>query len=197
MVDGREARAAKTRARVIQAARELVDEGGPAAVTYSALAERAGVGRATLYRHWPELSDLWAELRNELVGSFEARLSGDLERDLRLVLGQLIAMLRGASGGPSLVTLLERAQWDPETRHHLLEAERVNPLRLVLGAAKTRGTLGEDADIDTLCAMIIGPILYRALMTDLPPDEAFIGTVTDAVLAPRGQAGTSGGGGAG
>jgi len=35
------------------AARELLSEVGPAGLTYSVLAERAGVTRQTLYRHWP------------------------------------------------------------------------------------------------------------------------------------------------
>lgn len=192
MVDGREARAAKTRARVIEAARELVDEGGPAAITYSALAERSGVGRATLYRHWPEIGDLWAELRVELVASFQAQLTGDLLTDVGRVLERVGQMLAGNGAGPSLITLLERAQWDEETRRHLREAERLNPLRLVLGAAQARGELRPDADIDSLSAMIIGPILYRALMTDRPADEALGRAVAAAVVAAWGAPDSTG-----
>ena len=43
----------RTRARITEAAIELHGSIGPAAATMSAVAERAGVTRATLYRHFP------------------------------------------------------------------------------------------------------------------------------------------------
>jgi AcrR family transcriptional regulator len=43
----------RTRRHVLAVARELLPEVGPAGLTYSLLAERAGVTRQTLYRHWP------------------------------------------------------------------------------------------------------------------------------------------------
>ena len=43
----------RTRARITEAAIELHGSIGPAATTMSAVAERAGVTRATLYRHFP------------------------------------------------------------------------------------------------------------------------------------------------
>ncbi len=176
----------------MQAAHELVEQGGPAAITYSALAERSGVGRATLYRHWPHIEDLWAELRGELVTSFQAQLTGDLATDLRLVLRQMANMLVPGRPGPSLVTLLERAQWDPETRAHLLGAERMNPVRFAFRIAQERGTMPADADVDALCAIILGPMLYRSLMTDRPADDAFTAGLVDAVLAAWGPDGSTG-----
>src|SRR3954468_10237250 len=65
------ARAAKeeaTRRRVIDAAMALHGTVGPARTTVSAIAERAGVRRATVYRHFPDeralflgCSGTWAE----------------------------------------------------------------------------------------------------------------------------------------
>ncbi|HJV15633.1 MAG TPA: helix-turn-helix domain-containing protein [Propionibacteriaceae bacterium] len=49
----------KTRARITQAAIELHGSVGPAATTMSAVAERAGVTRATLYRHFPNEDELF------------------------------------------------------------------------------------------------------------------------------------------
>src|SRR5580693_425646 len=51
-----------TRDRILAAARELLAETGPAGLTYSLLAERAGVTRQTLYRHWPTRSGLLVDL---------------------------------------------------------------------------------------------------------------------------------------
>jgi AcrR family transcriptional regulator len=44
----------QTRARIVRAIRELHEERGPAATTISGIAERAGVQRLTVYRHFPD-----------------------------------------------------------------------------------------------------------------------------------------------
>ncbi len=49
----------RTRARITHAAVELHGTIGPAATTMSAVAERAGVTRATLYRHFPNEESLF------------------------------------------------------------------------------------------------------------------------------------------
>jgi AcrR family transcriptional regulator len=43
-----------TRERIVRAVRELHEEVGPAATTVTAIAERAGVQRLTVYRHFPD-----------------------------------------------------------------------------------------------------------------------------------------------
>lgn len=48
-----------TRDRIIQAALDLHGEVGPAYATISAVAERAGVERHTVYRHFPDLVSLF------------------------------------------------------------------------------------------------------------------------------------------
>jgi AcrR family transcriptional regulator len=50
----------RTRARITRAAIELHGTIGPAATTMSAVAERAGVTRATLYRHFPHEDALFS-----------------------------------------------------------------------------------------------------------------------------------------
>jgi AcrR family transcriptional regulator len=49
----------QTRARIVDAAEELHAEVGPAQATISAIAERAGVTRATVYRHFPDDESLF------------------------------------------------------------------------------------------------------------------------------------------
>lgn len=50
---------ARTRARIVDAAIELHSTVGPARTTISAVAERAGVERLTVYRHFPAEEDLF------------------------------------------------------------------------------------------------------------------------------------------
>jgi AcrR family transcriptional regulator len=49
----------RTRARIVDAAEVLHAEVGPARATISAIAERAGVTRATVYRHFPDDESLF------------------------------------------------------------------------------------------------------------------------------------------
>ena len=49
----------ETRRRIVEATAELHAEVGPAATTISAIAERAGVQRLTVYRHFPEERQLF------------------------------------------------------------------------------------------------------------------------------------------
>ena len=50
----------QTRQRIVEAAVELHQTVGPAATTFSHIAERAGVGRVTVYRHFPDEAALLA-----------------------------------------------------------------------------------------------------------------------------------------
>jgi AcrR family transcriptional regulator len=53
-------RQAETRRRIVEAAVELHTTIGPLATTVSAIAERAGVERLTVYRHFPDEKTLYA-----------------------------------------------------------------------------------------------------------------------------------------
>jgi AcrR family transcriptional regulator len=54
----RAARVSETRARIVDATRRLHNERGIAATTWDEIAERAGVGVGTVYRHFPTLDEL-------------------------------------------------------------------------------------------------------------------------------------------
>ena len=75
-------RVLRTRQAVIEAAQRLLFDGGPNALTYSALAAEAGVGRATLYRHWPTIADLWSEITSLVAERPSIEFTGNLRDDL-------------------------------------------------------------------------------------------------------------------
>ena len=51
-----------TRERLLAAARGLIEEGGYGSASVAAIAERAGVGVGTLYRHFPSKEELFVEV---------------------------------------------------------------------------------------------------------------------------------------
>ncbi len=60
-------RARRTRASLRAAALELAGERDPATLTLSAVASRAGVNRATVYLHYPDLDALFADAMEDAV----------------------------------------------------------------------------------------------------------------------------------
>jgi AcrR family transcriptional regulator len=71
-------------AAIVRAAVELMTEGGVAATTLTAVAERAGVARATVYLRWPTRSALIGAAARSAVGGQPMELTGDVERDIRV-----------------------------------------------------------------------------------------------------------------
>src|SRR5213082_592514 len=51
-------RAARSREAILAAAYDLLAREGPGAITHQRVAQQAGVGRATVYRHWAAPQDL-------------------------------------------------------------------------------------------------------------------------------------------
>ncbi|WP_323765379.1 TetR/AcrR family transcriptional regulator [Marinovum sp.] len=125
---------AETRARIAQAAVDLHGSVGPAFTTISAVAERANVRRATVYRHFPDETALFAACssrwlsQNPLPDAGQLRhITGGHER-LTTVLdliysyyrpnAQMLAnVIRHAEGSPALKeTLTGFAKWLEDIR---------------------------------------------------------------------------------
>lgn len=71
----REEQAARTRERIAQAAAALINTTrNPEAITFKAVAERAGVTEMTVYRHFPKREDLLRGLWGALNASMGARI---------------------------------------------------------------------------------------------------------------------------
>ncbi len=175
-------RVERTRQQVMEAAQELLLEGGPGALTYSALAQRSGVGRATLYRHWPERDDLVRDMVAQRIAAVTVEPSGDLTTDLKAAIAIMRRNIATGETRTRFLTILERASWDEESRGLLTTMNSVSPLRLVLEHAVTNGSLPADTDIDFSVSLLMGPLMHRALVTSQPLDDAFVERLVTAFL---------------
>jgi AcrR family transcriptional regulator len=93
-----------TRARIVEATVELHDTVGPAKTTISAIAQRAGVQRLTVYRHFPDertlfeaCSEHWAA-QNPLPDPSEWAALTDPEERLQTALLEIYAFFRMTEG---------------------------------------------------------------------------------------------------
>lgn len=83
----------RTRDRIMRATMALHDEKGVAPTTFSDVAERAGVGVATVFRHFPTLGDLvgacgmhvWAEMRPPMAETVPEVFAGAETQEARIV----------------------------------------------------------------------------------------------------------------
>jgi AcrR family transcriptional regulator len=111
----------ETRLRIVRATLELHETIGPALTTRSAIAEKAGVGRPTVYAHFPD--DLSLGLACSSLGLTENPLPdprpweeiSDPERRLRTALGELYGYFRLREG---LLANIQRDQDLPHRRDH-------------------------------------------------------------------------------
>jgi AcrR family transcriptional regulator len=116
-IDGRTARRLRTRARIVEATMELHTTVGPAGATISAIAERAGVQRHTVYAHFRDdaelfaaCSRLWSERNPPPDPAGWVRVADPHERT-RIALAELYAYW--ASTADDLAALLPGAERVP------------------------------------------------------------------------------------
>jgi len=178
-------RSARVRDAVIEAVRAQLLEGGYGSLTHGAVAKRAGVDRATVYRRWPTRARL---AMDGLIGLAEASVNmpdtGDVEEDLRGLARSVAELL----GEPSVIRLLlafAAAQGDdPDLREVGVGFWNV---RLAAGSdiiarAARRGEIEPVDDPDLVLEMLLAPLYFRALLDGRPIDDAFVeATVSRAV----------------
>lgn len=173
----------KTRSKVMAAARELLIEGGPGAITHSAVAERADVGRTTLYRHWPNHDVLIEDALSVFATEWESHLTGDTRTDLTKALAKQARIFTQRTNRMMALTFLERAEHDNKTAATKRALEKRNPVRLVLMRAVESGQLSADIDIDQTTSQLTGPILHACLHAHRKVQPAEIANLVDQFLS--------------
>src|SRR6185312_12895328 len=110
-------RSEEARVAVLHAVDDLLVDVGYAAMTMKGIAERAGVGRQTLYRWWTTKAEILLEaivddVAEELTIPACPRVADDLVTYLRA----LTAFLVAAPAGLAYRALVGEAQHDPAVR---------------------------------------------------------------------------------
>jgi TetR/AcrR family transcriptional regulator, regulator of autoinduction and epiphytic fitness len=178
-------RVARSRARVLDAVASLLVETGVRGVTVDAVMARSGVARATVYRHWPTRQELvLAGLRHLLPPPAPAApVEGDLAERLTGLLGDLARQMAVEPWAHAIPALLDAARREPEIAAATARfvADRQVPLRGVLEEAAADGSLA-GLDVETALAQLLGPIVYRRLITSEPLDERLCADVVRTFL---------------
>jgi len=174
-----------TRTAILNAARQVLFDEGWEALSHQRVAEVAGVGRATVYRHWPQRVQLLQDACSLEVLVMHAEPSGDLRADL---LGELEAMrheLQVRRAGRVLIALADRALWEPEIAEvkRRFVGEGLSALRTILETATRDGRLDASVDINQSLAGLAGAIVYRQLILEQDLTKRMVERVVDDFLA--------------
>lgn len=163
---------------------DLAGEVGINGMSMDDLAQRAGVSKATIYRRWPSKERLVLEALNHAISAFELIDTGTLRGDLDAYLGELVRRMSEGKASDILPDLISASVRDPNLRSSLDEyiRHRRQPLQTILGRGTRRGELAADTDVEVLIDALIGPCVYRRLLSHDPLDDDFVERLLHIVL---------------
>ncbi len=170
------------RRAVLHAVDDMLVEVGYAVMTMKGIAERAGVGRQTVYRWWSTKAQILLEAcvddaRSELT----TPRRGDAQHNLLDYLVALTEFLTESPAGLAYRALLGEAQHDPEVRELLRTADVLaEPTQIVLDRIRpVAPAMPEDRLAAT---QLYGPILAQVLTTGSGLTRSLLKTHANSLL---------------
>jgi AcrR family transcriptional regulator len=170
-------RSDKSRLAILQAARELIEENGPAGLTMEAIASRAGVGKPTIYRWWPDRHSV--AMAALMSGESTAPAASRSRSALSSLAKQMRSVVEvfATPGGRNVAAMIASADRDSEIskafRNHFVMARRDEGREMLLEAIEA-GEIRRDANVDVILDMLYGALFFRLLMGHAPLDDALV-----------------------
>jgi AcrR family transcriptional regulator len=173
------------RAKILKAAREMLETGGLLSVTMEGVASKAGVGKPTVYRQFNN--------RYELAMAALMDASGDVapapaqQEPLEALRTQLrgMAALFASGTGRNVALMLASGYGETEIskafRSHFVQARREEGKQLLASAVEA-GKVRAGIPVELVLDLIYGPVFYRLMMGHAPVDAQFVGELLDEVL---------------
>lgn len=160
---------------------------GYAALSMEAVAKRAGVGKAALYRRWPSKLPMVADLLVR-VGAPLAEVpdTGSLSGDVHEFLVRTARLLRRPLARRILPDLHAEMNRTPQLAALIrsgLQAERRDRGCQLLQRAINRGELRRELDVELALDLLGAPLHWRMVVTQAPAEPGYIGALTAMTVA--------------
>ncbi|MEZ5377713.1 MAG: TetR/AcrR family transcriptional regulator [Acidimicrobiales bacterium] len=179
-------RVARSRARVLDAATQLLVEGGPSALTVDAIAATSSVAKSTLYRHWSSIDDLVVDvLRHNLETTHVPDGVEGFEASLRALMGAIATRASEPEWQrilPALFTLKQHVS-AIETIAEDDQNEQLNELAKVVDLGIAEGRLPADIDVEFAMFQLMGPIVLATIAVGGDAPLQLVDRVVDRFLA--------------
>ncbi len=182
----------RSRASVVQAAAQLLLDDGPDAITHARVADAAGVSRTTVYKHYPERSDLLFATAEAIGKNLPdpGTISGDLRIDLTTLLGHLATDLRDPVRTRVIAMTMERALHDDAVA--LVRDTFITEIReafaTIVSAGVDAGQLAASTDVDLALASLAGSLLFSRFLATIEIEEQLVSGIIENFIrtnAPR------------
>ena len=148
-----------------------------------AIAARAGVSKATIYRWWPSKA---AVVMDAFLANTSPRMpfpdTGATREDLRRQIKNVIRLFNQPRTGRPFVALIAECQHDPVLAQAFRErfiAARRAAARKVLIRGLERGELRSDLDVDIAIDALYGALYYRLLVSGDPLRQSYADQLLD------------------
>lgn len=155
-------------------------------LSVDAVAKRAGVGKAAIYRRWKSKQDLAADLVTKVaVAAIDVPDTGTLRGDIRAYLENGRAALTHRLARTIIPDLLAEVARDPD--YGATMAPRIREPRRLKAAqlferARVRGEIADGADIDVALDMIGGALYWRQSVMQVNADDDYLDRLTEAIM---------------
>jgi AcrR family transcriptional regulator len=179
-------RSEEARKAILRSTLKLLQEIGFPDLSIEAIATHADVGKATVYRWWPNKAALVADAFS-LSAYDELRFpdTGSVRTDMSLQIKQLVRVLRGRRGR-IVAALIGGGQSDPELisafRDRFLLPRREEAYETLRRAIR-RGELPADIDMDLLLDALYGSIYMRFLIRQVSLSDEYVDQICDLILS--------------
>jgi AcrR family transcriptional regulator len=177
----------RSRMVILAAAVDALAEVGYGGVTIESVAARAGVGKSTIYRHWPDklalIADAFETFHEQMVPDLSDRPA---RQSVELLIGHVAEVVVDSTFSRCIPALIEGAERDPRVRefHHRYSAERRQALIDQIARGVREHEFRPELDPELATTALLGVLFYRRLMTGEPFDPADAGQLVDLVLGP-------------
>ncbi|BEV11066.1 TetR/AcrR family transcriptional regulator [Asticcacaulis sp. DW145] len=159
-------RSESAREQILQATLDLLEAGNLRDITAEAIARKAGVSKATLYKWWPNklhiaFDAFMARMSDEIV----VPDTGSSEHDFLMAMRDAMAFYSSAAGR-TLAQLIAEGQGDETFNQALLESflnQRREAVATIWRRGVERGDLRSDIDMQMGLDLIYGPLMFRFL----------------------------------
>lgn len=176
-------RSARATAAILQAASELLDSRGIDGLSVDAIAARAAVSKATIYRWWPNKAAIVMDaVLSVTAPQIPFPDTDSVREDLRQQLRAVVRLFTTTATGRALIALIAQSQHDPVTAtalHERFIAPRRTTAGDVLRRGIARGELRPDLDVDTAIDTLYGALYYRLLVSGDPLTPLYVDRVID------------------
>lgn len=165
-------RSEAARQAILNAVDDLLVEQGYAAMTMKGIAERAGVGRQTVYRWWSNKAEILVEAcAQDAAAELAVKPAADSAADLTRYLTAAVAFLTESTAGAAYRALLGEAQHDQTVAELLHRSDVLAGSALpVIARLSERGDVPAEST-DVLVAELLGPIFFQILAVGRPPSS--------------------------